>query len=101
MLLEGGLPRPQTQIAIYGEFGDPIAYLDWGHLPLAGEGWEDLKIAVEYDGDHHRSDRCQYSYDIRRLEMLERRGWIVIRVITGDKPADMLRRVKAALARRA
>ena len=100
MLLEGGLPRPQTQIAIIGEFGDPIAYLDWGHLPLAGEGWEDLKIAVEYDGDHHRSDRCQYSYDIRRLEMLGG-GWIVIRVITGDKPADMLRRVKAALARRA
>jgi hypothetical protein len=38
VLLEGGLPRPQTQIAICGEFGDPIAYLDWGHLPLAGDG---------------------------------------------------------------
>jgi very-short-patch-repair endonuclease len=93
LLLQEGLPRPQTQITVGNEFGDVIAYLDMG--------WEDVKVAVEYDGEQHRSDRRQYTWDIRRLEMLERLGWIVIRVVAGDKPADIIRRVRAALARRA
>lgn len=93
LLMHAGLPRPQTQIVIDDEFGDAIAYLDMG--------WEEVKVAVEYDGDQHRSDRRQYSWDVRRLEMLERRGWIVIRVVAGDQPADIIRRVRAALARRA
>jgi hypothetical protein len=93
VLVDAGLPRPQTQIAVRDEFGKVIAYLDMG--------WEDIKVAVEYDGDQHRSDRRQYNWDIRRLEHLERLGWIVVRVVAGDKPADIVRRVRAALARRA
>ncbi|BCO34040.1 hypothetical protein BMW24_006590 [Mycobacterium heckeshornense] len=92
ILMQAGLPRPQAQIPVYSGFGDVIAYLDMG--------WEDAKVAVEYDGDHHRSDRSQYFWDIRRLEMLERRGWIVVRVVTTDRPADIIRRVRAALAHR-
>ena len=53
-------------------------------------GWEDMKVGVEYDGDQHRSDRRQYTWDIRRLEILERLGWIVIRVVAGDQPADIV-----------
>ena len=63
-------------------------------------GWEELKVAVEYDADQHRSDRRQYTWDIRRLEMVEGPGWIVIRVVAADKPPDIIRRVRAALARR-
>jgi very-short-patch-repair endonuclease len=29
-------------------------------------------VAIEYDGDQHRTDRRQYVKDIRRYEMLER-----------------------------
>jgi very-short-patch-repair endonuclease len=87
------LPRPQTQIPIHDEWGKAIAYLDMG--------WAELKVAVEYDGDHHRTSRSQYSYDVRRSEMLARRGWIVIRVTAEDSPEDVLRRVRDALARRA
>jgi hypothetical protein len=93
LLIQAGLPRPQTQIPVEGESGDVIAYLDMG--------WEDVKVAVEYDGDHHRTDRRQYGWDVRRLEMLQRRGWLIIRVLAGDVPADIVRRVRAALARRA
>jgi hypothetical protein len=93
LLVQAGLPRPQTQIPVSDEFGEILAYLDMG--------WEDVKVAVEYDGDQHRSDRRQYSWDIRRLEYLDRIGWIVIRVIAGDHPADIVRRVRSALARRA
>ena len=70
-----------------------MAYLDMG--------WEDALVAVEYDGEHHRTVRSQYSYDIRRLEMLQRRGWTVIRVTAADRAEEVVRRVRAALAGRA
>lgn len=92
VLVDAGLPRPQTQIPVRDEFGRVIAYLDLG--------WEHLRVAVEYDGDQHRSDRSQYNWDIRRLEILHRLGWIVIRVVAGDRPAGIVRRVKTALAGR-
>jgi hypothetical protein len=55
-------------------------------------GWEDIKVAVEYDGDQHRAIRYQYVKDIRRFEMLERYGWIVVRVIAEDHPDHIIRR---------
>ncbi len=91
-LIQAGLPRPQTQIPVLNEFGSAIAYLDMG--------WEDVKVAVEYDGEQHRRDRRQYTWDVRRLEMLEQLGWIVIRVLAGNRPAEIVSRVRAALARR-
>ena len=91
LLVRAGFPRPQTQIAVRNEWGWAEAYLDMG--------WEEIKVAVEYDGDHHRSSRAQYVKDIRRLEMLERMGWIVVRVVAEDHPDDIIRRVHAALAR--
>lgn len=93
ILIRAGLPRPQTQIALRNEWGWPEAYLDMG--------WEDVKVAAEYDGDHHRTDRSQYVKDIRRLELLERSGWIVIRVVAEDRPESIIWRVRDALARRA
>jgi hypothetical protein len=90
LLINAGLPRPQTQIPVRDETGNAIAYLDMG--------WEDVKVAVEYDGDQHRSNRYQYNWDVRRSEILHRLGWTVIRVVAGDRPADIVRRVKSALA---
>jgi len=90
LLIDAGLPRPQTQLPVLGDDGIPVAYLDLG--------WEGWMVAVEYDGDHHRTDRRQYVKDIRRLEMLEQMGWIIVRVVAEDHPADILRRVRAAIA---
>lgn len=92
VLIQAGLPRPQTQIPVLDEFGSAVAYLDMG--------WNDVKVAVEYDGEQHRTDRRQYIWDVRRLEMLERLGWIVVRVVAGDRPAEVIGRVRASLARR-
>lgn len=92
VLIQAGIPQPQTQIPVSNEFGDVFAYLDMG--------WPEFKVAVEYDGEQHRTNRQQYGWDIRRREMLERLGWIVIRVIAGDKPPDIVNRVRAALALR-
>jgi hypothetical protein len=92
LLINNGLPRPETQIPVFGDDAIPFAYLDMG--------WRDLLVAVEYDGDQHRTDRWQYIKDIRRIAELERRDWIIVRVVAEDRPPDIIRRVRAAIARR-
>ncbi len=93
LLIRAGLPRPQTQIPVSADFDDVTYHLDMG--------WAEVQVAAEYDGEQHRKDRWQYTWDITRRETLERLGWIVIRVVAGDRPAEIVRRVRAALARRA
>jgi very-short-patch-repair endonuclease len=87
LLIRAGLPKPKTQITVVD--GSWVARLDMG--------WEDVKVAVEYDGEQHRTDRRQYHRDIKRLEKLQRLGWIVIRVTAEDHPQDALQRVRQAL----
>jgi Protein of unknown function (DUF559) len=91
VLVDGGLPTPRTQIPVVVGY-QTIAVLDMGY--------ERFKVAVEYDGDQHRTNRRQYVRDMRRLKALERLGWIVIRVIAEDRPEDVLRRVREELRRR-
>ncbi len=93
LLIRAGLPRPTTQIPVVADSGARLYYLDMG--------WEDLMVAAEYDGEHHRLDRWQYTRDIRRREALERLGWLVIRVTASDRPADIIDRVRDALLFRA
>ncbi|MGH3597106.1 MAG: hypothetical protein ACRDUT_14250 [Mycobacterium sp.] len=92
LLVDAGLPIPQTQIMVHNGDFYPLAYLDMG--------WEQFMVAVEYDGDHHQSDRRQYVKDISRLKMLENRGWIVVRVIAEDHPNNIVDRVYRALTDR-
>jgi hypothetical protein len=91
LLITAGLPTPTTQIPVH-ENGRLIGLLDMG--------WEKYKVAVEYDGDQHRTNRRQYAKDHWRLRKFEAMSWIVIRVIAEDEPGDVVRRVRAALARR-
>jgi hypothetical protein len=92
LLIRAGFPRPQTQIRVYDEFGQLIARPDMG--------WEDILVAVDYEGDHHRTNRRQFNNDIHRLELLTDMGWIVVRVTSEDCEADIVRRVAGARARR-
>lgn len=92
LLIDTGLPVPATQIPVCDGGYRPFAFLDMG--------WEQFKVAAEYDGDQHRSDRRQYVKDQRRLRRLERLGWIVIRVIAEDRPDDVIQRVWNAMCSR-
>lgn len=92
LVIDAGLPRPATQLIVHNGDYYPLAYLDLG--------WEEFMVAVEYDGDQHRSDRRQYVKDIGRITMLEDLGWIVIRVIAEDHPNDIVDRVNRALRQR-
>lgn len=89
VLIDAGLPRPTTQIKVTD--GGFVAYLDMG--------WQHAMVAMEYDGDQHRTDRNQYVRDIRRAEMLSRLGWNVIRVINEDRPHVIVQRARDALDR--
>ena len=86
LIIEAGFPKPQTQIRVRG--GSGTYFLDMG--------WEDLKIAVEYDGDQHRTDRRQIAKDIKRLEELAALGWLVIRVAAGTPREEVHARVRRA-----
>ncbi len=90
LLIDAGLPRPVTQIRVTD--GHLVAYLDMG--------WEGPMVALEYDGDQHRTDRRQYVNDIRRGEMIDRLGWHVIKVINEDRPNVVVQRARDALGGR-
>jgi len=93
LLIRVGFPAPQTQIPVYDKYGQLVAVLDMG--------WEGTKLAVEYEGDHHRIDRRQFNKDITRLEMLSDLGWVVVRVTAEDTEGGVNARVQAAWDRRA
>lgn len=90
LLIDAGFPRPTTQIPVLDGTGRPFAYLDMG--------WDDVLIAVEYDGDHHRTDRSQYAWDVKRLRRIAERGWLHVKVIAEDRPRDVVERVRQAWA---
>jgi very-short-patch-repair endonuclease len=87
VIVRAGFPRPRTQIPVVVD-GRVKYYLDMG--------WEAIKLAIEYDGDHHRSDRAQFAKDVVRLEELAALGWLVVRVVAGTPPTEVIRRVRRA-----
>ena len=93
LVINAGYPPPQTQIPIYGPYGELVAVVDMG--------WEEIKLALDYEGDHHRTDRRVFNHDIARHEALTTDlGWIDIRVTSENVQADILRRLAEAWRRR-
>jgi len=88
LLSDAGFPRPTTQIPVLGEDGYPRYFLDMG--------WQDIMLAVEYDGDQHRTDRLQYVKDVERLEYIQSAGWTHVRVLAEHRGYDVVRRVRGA-----
>ena len=65
--------------------------------------YPELKIAIEYDGDHHYTTEAQKHADLEREAALRAEGWEVIRVVSHGiyrDPAGTVRAVAAALGRR-
>jgi len=89
LIISSGFPRPRTQIPV--RVGGRIKY----YLDM---GWEDIELAVEYDGDHHRRDRVQFARDITRPEELADLGWTVLRAAAATPPAQVIARLRRAWA---
>jgi hypothetical protein len=88
-LTDAGMRPTGTQIVVHDTRGRVVAKVDMG--------WEDLKIAVQYDGGHHQADRVTYVRDQKVNRDLAALRWIVIRVIAEDSDADAVGRTAAAL----
>jgi hypothetical protein len=92
VLIDAGLPRPQTQIRVFDEYGDFVARIDMGY--------ENLRVGIEYDGPQHWTDREQRDRDIDRYSALPDLGWAIIRVsseLLRYRQGTLVARVVAAM----
>ncbi|MFC7401299.1 endonuclease domain-containing protein [Citricoccus sp. GCM10030269] len=90
-LIDAGLPEPELQIRATGFSGDPYP---------ADLGYREAKIALQYDGEHHRSAEQQL-IDARRDAWFIRHGWTVIRITADDLQDDLrtvIRQLRSLLA---
>ena len=88
LIIRAGYPRPRTQIPVLSPDGRRWYFIDMG--------WEDIKLAAEYDGDHHRADPDVFAYDIRRLDDLRALGWTHVRVAARNRSDEVLARLRRA-----
>lgn len=94
MLGGHGYPEPATNLEICEPATGTVYYVD-----LAYPRW---KIAIEYDGDGHRTKKQQWERDLHKNEVLHDQGWKVLRVSHADylDPGDFFRRLEAAIVER-
>jgi hypothetical protein len=91
LLVDAGLPPATSQHTVFDRTGQFV-----GRVDLAYPKW---RIAIEYEGDHHREQR-QFRRDVARLNALREAGWVVLRFTVDDvlrRPADVVRQVSNAL----
>ncbi|MEP6478666.1 MAG: hypothetical protein ABJB03_04695 [Rhodoglobus sp.] len=93
ILASSGFPRLLVNTELRDRMGRFVARPD---LRFA-----DFPIAIEYEGDYHRTDREQWMKDVTRIADVEGLGLTVIRCTAADvrDSASMIRRVEAHLAR--
>ncbi|WP_067970157.1 hypothetical protein [Mycolicibacter icosiumassiliensis] len=94
-LMRAGFPRPQTQIPVYGDYGQLVAVIDMG--------WKEHLVGVDFEGAHHWTDPQQRERDAERYNTLLERGWIDIKLTSRTlhmTPDRFLDRVGAALISR-
>jgi hypothetical protein len=94
LIVGAGLPCPEVNEDVHDAAGNHVARVD-----LLYRRW---KIAIEYDGDLHRTDRRTWQNDIRKRRALRALGWIVIVVVKTDhdQPAAFLDELRAAIRSR-
>ena len=94
-IVDAGLPEPAITVPIYDEHGRYMSTPDLQYT--------EYKIAMEYEGDHHRSDPVQWGKDIERDDRLRAKGWIVLKFSDVQMKggwANAERKVRDALASR-
>jgi hypothetical protein len=92
LFVEAGLPKPVTQYVVRAEDGRYIRRLDMV--------WEEYKVAAEYDGQQHLTDRYQYAKDVRANRELQRLNWHLVHVIKEDRGDVIVAHARAVLISR-
>jgi hypothetical protein len=94
LLHDAGAPAPIPQYEVRDADGLFLARVD-----LAYPQW---RIALEYEGDHHR-ERARFRRDIARVNALRQAGWLVLRFTADDvlrSPDRVVDQVLAAIRER-
>jgi hypothetical protein len=95
ILVDAGLPEPDLDHDVFDADGQFVACLDLAYPKL--------KIGIEYDGDHHRTDPVQWARDVDRLDRLTEEGWRVVRATKQHifrSSGVVVQRVRNAIAAR-
>ncbi|MFD7310681.1 endonuclease domain-containing protein [Promicromonospora sp. NPDC059942] len=95
IIVDAGLPEPAVNVPARDAAGQFLALPDLSY--------PELKIAIEYDGDHHRTDAETWRRDVERRQRLEDAGWLIITATADDvirHPARLIARIRAALRNR-
>jgi Protein of unknown function (DUF559) len=94
LLHDAGTPAPVPQYDVRDADGRFLARVD-----LAYPQW---RIALEYEGDHHR-EKTQFRRDIARVNALRQAGWLVLRFTADDvlrHPRQVVQHVLDAIRER-
>ncbi|MGM7672180.1 hypothetical protein [Microbacterium sp. A93] len=109
-LVRVGVDSPQETrlrlLFVFADFPEPVigfpveTRLGLLHPDLS---YPELRIAFEYEGDHHRTDDVQWRRDFERVRALQEAGWTIIRVNKDDlndpiRSRALLRQVRTLLA---
>jgi hypothetical protein len=94
IIVLAGLPEPQCNVNIFDPNGN---FLARGDLV-----YPQFKLVLEYQGDHHRTDRAQWRRDIRRVQNVEDNGWQMLQFTDDDlrNPAELVARIERRLRTR-
>lgn len=76
ILIFGGIPRLDVNRPAIGRDGRPFATPDLGE--------HDVRVALEYEGEHHQTDPRQWERDLRRDAAYRDHGWHLIKVTKRD-----------------
>lgn len=92
-LVDAGFPEPELNVDVRDPDGRFLGRVDMA--------WPELKIAFEYDGDHHR-EREVFQYDQRRDNGFIVNGWIAVHATSADarRPAVAFERLRQAFEQR-
>ncbi|MBO0979768.1 hypothetical protein [Microbacterium sp. SD291] len=93
-LVDHGLPEPEVQLEVLT--ADGIRHGDLGYRKA--------RLLIEYQGDHHRTDRAQWLEDLTRTQLFEDAGYRVILAGAADLEPSGIRslaeRIRRALRAR-
>jgi hypothetical protein len=96
MIVDAGLPSPVVNEVVRRPSGEVVAMPD---LSYPG-----MRVAIEYDGDVHRTDRATWRRDTARRQELEHLGWRMVTCTADDvlrTPDRTLDWIRSALRRAA
>lgn len=92
--VRAGLPEPELDFDVFARDGTPIGFTELAY--------PDFRQLIEYEGDHHRTDRTQWYRDIEKHTACFEAGYQVLRLTARHvypSTAPAVEGIRAALRR--